>query len=83
MKQILRTLCIGVFISGTSAVVLLFVFFLIQQMIMTELLSLEVLALVLLVCLALAFVAGCIFFFKSGECNTFFCAGRADRRLQQ
>lgn len=58
MKKVLRMVCIGVFIGGTSAAILFGFFYLIQQMILTELLALQVIAVALLLCLALVYVAG-------------------------
>lgn len=60
MKKVLKIICCAVFIGGSSAVLLLLFFSLLRSMILTELLALQVIAVALLLCLALAYVAGAI-----------------------
>ncbi|MDO4315721.1 MAG: hypothetical protein Q4C45_08075 [Oscillospiraceae bacterium] len=60
LKKLLHTFCLAVFIGGSSAAALLGVFYLLRQMIQTNLLALELLVAVLLLCLALAYVVGAV-----------------------
>lgn len=60
MRKVLRAFCISVCLGGNSAAVLFGFFYLLQQMILTELLALQVIAVALLLCLALAYVAGVV-----------------------
>lgn len=60
MRKVLRAFCIGVCLGGSSVAVLFGFFYLLQQMILTKLLALQVIAVALLLCLALAYVAGAV-----------------------
>lgn len=58
MRKLLRTFCLAAFIGGSSAAVLIGFFYLLQWMIQTERLALQVIAVVLLLCLVLAYATG-------------------------
>lgn len=60
MKKFFGTLCIAIFVGSSSAAILFGFFYLLQRMIQTELLALQVIAVALLLCLALAYVAGAV-----------------------
>lgn len=60
MKKLLRISCFTVFIGGSSAAVLLGFLYLLQTLIRTDVLFFQSVAVLLLACLALAFVAGAV-----------------------